>query len=99
MFATGASQGGVFLFDAQAAQQDPKILPNLACLAPQCAAPKHTFENAHLPTMFIWMVKDLNLTVPVLNAIKKLKGKNVRVSERTPHPWKIQDIMYARGYP
>eukprot|EP00746_Dinoflagellata_sp_MGD_P158544 gnl/MRDRNA2_/MRDRNA2_86497_c0_seq1.p1 gnl/MRDRNA2_/MRDRNA2_86497_c0~~gnl/MRDRNA2_/MRDRNA2_86497_c0_seq1.p1 ORF type:complete len:428 (+),score=99.24 gnl/MRDRNA2_/MRDRNA2_86497_c0_seq1:82-1365(+) len=98
MYATGASQGGVFLFDAQAAQKDPKVLPNLACLAPQCAAPKHTFENAHLPTMFIWMVKDHNLTNPVLKAMHKLKSKHVRVAERTPHPWKIQELMRARGY-
>jgi hypothetical protein len=98
MYATGASQGGVFLFDAQAAQKDPKVLPNLQCLAPQCAAPKHTFDNAHLPTMFIWMVKDHNITGPVLKAIHKLKSKHVRVAERTPHPWKVHELMKARGY-
>jgi len=98
MFATGASQGGIFLFDMQAEAADPKILPNLKCLAPQCAGPKQTFSNAHLPTIFIWMPKDFNVTVPVINAIKKLRKKGVRVSERTPHPWKIQDLMVARGY-
>jgi hypothetical protein len=105
IFATGASQGGIFLFDVQAAQKgQPNILPNLKCLAPQCAAPKMkesgaglNFTNIHLPTMFIWMVKDYNLTNPVRKAMKMIKDHGVRVTERTPHPWKIQDIMVAHG--
>lgn len=98
IFATGASQGGVLMFDIQSAMTKPNIMPNLKCIAPQVAAPKENFDNAHLPTMFIWMTKDGNLTVPVQTAIHKLRKKNVPVAERTPHPWKVHDLMVARGY-
>jgi len=81
-------------------RRQTKQLPNLKCLAPQCAAPKPNvpLNNVHLPTMFVWMTKDWNLTNPVRSAINKYKQKKVRVAERTPHPWKVDQLMRARGY-
>jgi len=91
--ATGASQGGYFMYDMQAAN-----VRNLACIAPQCAEMKFKTGKEHLPTMVIWMPKDVNLTNPIRESIEYLKTKHVRVTERTPHAWKIQELMKARGY-
>merc|ERR1719316_1928330 len=52
-----------------------------------------------LPTMIIWMPKDVNLTNPIKQTIEYLKKeRHVRVAERTPHAWKIQELMMARGF-
>jgi len=94
MFATGASQGGYFMFDMQ-----EKNVRNLACIAPQCAEMKWKTKHEHLPTMMIWMPKDVNLTNPIRETIDYLQKRGVRVAERTPHAWKFHELMRARGYP
>merc|ERR1719235_2949831 len=38
------------------------------------------------------------MTGPVMHAIRHLKHKKIRVEERTPHPWKVHELMVARGY-
>merc|ERR1719440_1061301 len=48
--------------------------------------------------MFIWMPKDVNLTNPIRESIDFLEKKKVKVAERTPHAWKFQELMKARGY-
>jgi len=92
--ATGASQGGYFMFDLQ-----EKNVRNLKCIAPQCAEMKWKTKSEHLPTMMIWMPKDLNITNPIRDTIRYLKtDRKVKVAERTPHPWKVHDLMKARGF-
>jgi len=95
MYATGASQGGYFMYDMQ-----HNNVRNLACIAPQCAEMKFKTGKEHLPTMVIWMPKDLNLTNPIRESINYLKSKLKpgRLAERTPHAWKIQELMKARGF-
>jgi len=92
--ATGASQGGYFMFDMQ-----EKNVRNLKCIAPQCAEMKWKTHNEHLPTMVIWMPKDINLTNPIRETIDYLRrDRKVKVAERTPHAWKVHDLMKARGF-
>jgi len=93
LFATGASQGGYFMYDMQA-----KNVRNLQCIAPQCAEMKFKTGQEHLPTMVIWMPKDVNLTNPIRESIEYLKSKKVRVTERTPHAWKVHELLKNRGY-
>lgn len=92
--ATGASQGGYFMFDMQ-----EKKVRNLKCIAPQCAEMKWKTHAEHLPTMMIWMPKDFNLTNPIRETIDYLRrDRKVRVAERTPHAWKVHELMKARGF-
>jgi hypothetical protein len=93
LFATGASQGGYFMWDLQNAN-----VRNLQCIAPQCAEMKYKTGKEHLPTMMIWMPKDVNLTNPIRESIDYLKQRKVRVAERTPHAWKINELLRARGF-
>jgi hypothetical protein len=93
LYATGASQGGYFMYDMQNAN-----VRNLQCIAPQCAEMKFKSGKEHLPTMVIWMPKDVNLTNPIRESIDYLKTKKVKVTERTPHGWKFQELLRARGY-
>merc|ERR1719235_1653417 len=51
MFATGASQGGYFMWDLQANMAKQ----NLKCIAPQVAEIKKKSFHEHLPTMMIYM--------------------------------------------
>merc|ERR1719387_1460513 len=44
------------------------------------------------------MPKDVNETNPIRETIDYLKSKKVKVTERTPHAWKIQELMRARGF-
>merc|ERR1719199_1385087 len=81
MFATGASQGGQFMYDIQ-----EKEVRNLKCIAPQLAAMKYHTGKEHLPTMMIWMPKDVNETRPIRETIEYLKSR------------KIQELMRARGF-
>merc|ERR1739848_436342 len=90
LYATGASQGGYFMFDMQNAK-----VRNLACIAPQIAEMKYKTGKEHLPTMMIWMPKDVNLTNPILETIDYLKKKQVRVAVRTPHAWKFHELLKA----
>jgi hypothetical protein len=93
LYATGASQGGYFMYDIQNAE-----VRNLKCIVPQCAEMKVKTGKEHLPTMVIWMPKDVNLTNPIRESIDYLKTRKVKVTERTPHGWKVQDLLRARGF-
>lgn len=94
MYASGASQGGYFMYDMQKAG-----IPNLKCIAPQCAEMKYQTHKEHLPTMVIYMPKDVNISYKVENSIRYLQKKlNGRVAVRTPHPWAIHELMQARGF-
>lgn len=94
MFATGASQGGYFMFDMQKQE-----LPNLKCIAPQCAEIKEQTHKEHLPTMMIYMPKDYELYGAIQGSISYLKNRlNGKLAVRTPHPWAIHELMQARGF-
>jgi hypothetical protein len=94
MYASGASQGGYFMFDLQKYE-----LPNLKCIAPQCAEIKERTHKEHLPTMFIYMPKDNEIRGQVESSINYLKKRlNGKVAVRTPHPWAVHELMAARGF-
>jgi hypothetical protein len=94
MFATGASQGGYFMFDMQNAG-----LKNLKCIAPQCAELKEQTHKEHLPTMMIYMPKDYEIYGAIQGSIAYLRNRlNGKLAVRTPHPWAVHELMQARGF-
>jgi len=95
MYASGVSQGGYFMFDMQKAG-----LPNLKCIAPQCAELRKRTGEEHLPTMMIYMRKDDSIYGDVQSSIQYLKKRlNGKVAVRQVHPWAVHELMIARGFP
>jgi hypothetical protein len=79
MYASGASQGGYFMYDMQKAE-----IPNLKCIAPQCAEMKYQTHKEHLPTMVIYMPKDYNISGKIRNSIAYL-NKKIEWQGCSPH--------------